>query len=131
MFFMLWETFLSKMSIFTTLKKTFTILIFLIGMNIATFAQQKLASQGVSAARVLKSYPNPATSVINFDISKGTDNIYTLQLFNFMGRKVGETIGSSEKISFLLDGFYRGVYIYQLRDRSGKIVDSGKFQVVR
>ena len=118
------------MSIFTTLKKTFTILLFLIGINSAVFAQQKLANRLVPA-KVLKSYPNPATTVINFDIAKGSDNSFTLQLFNFMGRKVGETPASSEKISFLLDGFYRGVYIYQLRDRSGKIVDSGKFQVVK
>ena len=119
------------MTIFTTLKKTFTILLFVIGINTAIVAQQKLAGQVAPAARVLKSYPNPAASVINFDIAKGTDKFYTLQLFNFMGRKVGESIASSEKISFLLDGFYRGVYIYQLRDRSGKIVDSGKFQVVK
>jgi Secretion system C-terminal sorting domain len=128
---MLVGTFLLKMSIFTTLKKTFTILLFLIGINTATFAQQKFANQRLSAAKVLKSYPNPATSVINFDIARGNDNFYTLQLFNFMGRKVGETIGSAERISFLLDGFYRGVYIYQLKDRSGKIVDSGKFQVIK
>lgn len=118
------------MSIFTRLKKTFTILLFLLGINAAIVAQQKLASQGTSVAKVLKSYPNPATTIINFDISKGSSNFYTLQLFNFMGRKVGESVGSSERISFL-DGFYRGVYIYQLRDRSGKIVDSGKFQVVK
>ena len=118
------------MSIFTRLKKTFTILAFLIGINIATFAQQKLVNQE-PVAKVLKFYPNPATTVINFDISKGSSNSYTLQLFNFMGRKVGETVASSERIYFLLDGFYRGVYIYQLRDRYGKIVDSGKFQVVK
>ena len=119
------------MSIFTTLKKIFTILIFLTGINTAIVAQQKLVGQGVSAAKVLKSYPNPATSVINFDIAKGTNNFYTLQLFNFMGRKVGEITGNSERISFLLDGFYRGVYIYQLKDRYGKVVDSGKFQVIK
>jgi hypothetical protein len=102
-----------------------------IGISFTSFAQQKPFNVEVTAAKVLKSYPNPATSVINFDISKGSGNSYTLQLFNFMGRKVGETVASSERISFLLDGFYRGVYIYQLRDRQGKIVDSGKFQVVR
>jgi hypothetical protein len=119
------------LSIFTTLKKIFTILIFFIGASTASFAQQKLAGQGTVVAKVLKFYPNPATSVINFDISKAGDNLYTMQLFNFMGRKVGETVANSEKISFLLDGFYRGVYIYQLRDKAGKIVDSGKFQVVK
>jgi len=28
-----------------------------------------------------------------------------------------------------LGDFYRGIYIFQLRDRNGRIVDSGKFQV--
>ncbi len=35
------------------------------------------------------------------------------------------------KINIDLTDFYRGVYIYQLRDRTGKIIDSGKFQVVK
>ena len=25
--------------------------------------------------------------------------------------------------------FYRGIYIFQLKDKNGKVVDSGKFQV--
>jgi len=25
--------------------------------------------------------------------------------------------------------FYRGVYIFQLRDKNGRMIDSGKFQV--
>jgi hypothetical protein len=28
-----------------------------------------------------------------------------------------------------LNDFYRGIYIFQLRDRNGKVIDSGKFQV--
>jgi hypothetical protein len=48
-----------------------------------------------------------------------------------MGKKVGETNAATQRIIFSLDGFYRGVYIFQLRDRYGKIIDSGKFQVVR
>jgi hypothetical protein len=28
-----------------------------------------------------------------------------------------------------LSDFIRGVYIFQLRDQNGKVVDSGKFQV--
>lgn len=124
-------TLLLKMFIFTLLKKNFTILAFLIGFNLCSFAQQKSFVQNVSSAKVTKYYPNPATNVINFDITKISDNTLTLQLFNFMGRKVSESPVNSPKMTFLLDGFYRGIYIYQLRDRNGKIVDSGKFQVVK
>lgn len=48
-----------------------------------------------------------------------------------MGRKVKETNAAAQRVSFSLDGFYRGVYIFQLRDQYGKVVDSGKFQVVK
>lgn len=120
-----------KSFIFTSLKKTFTILVLLIGFNLSSFAQQKPALVNGSSAKVTRYYPNPATNIINFDITKTSDNTLTLQLFNFMGRKVSESSVNSPKITFLLDGFYRGIYIYQLRDRNGKIVDSGKFQVVK
>ena len=48
-----------------------------------------------------------------------------------MGRKIYETAPATQRLFVNLDGFFRGVYIYQLRDKYGKIVDSGKFQVVK
>ena len=35
----------------------------------------------------------------------------------------------SPKTIVNVNDFYRGVYIFQLRDKSGKVIDSGKFQV--
>ena len=35
------------------------------------------------------------------------------------------------RITIPLDDFYRGMYVYQLSDKDGKIIDSGKFQVVK
>ena len=48
-----------------------------------------------------------------------------------MGKKVYEFKPNTEHINLSLEGYYRGVYIYQLRDSNGKIIESGKFQVVR
>ena len=48
-----------------------------------------------------------------------------------MGKKVAEINADALRLNFSLDGFYRGIYIFQLRDKYGKVVDSGKFQVVR
>jgi hypothetical protein len=35
----------------------------------------------------------------------------------------------TQRITVNLTDYNRGVYIYQLRDRTGKLVESGKFQV--
>ena len=48
-----------------------------------------------------------------------------------MGKKVYQLVPTTPRINLSLDNFYRGVYIYQLRDKSGKIIDSGRFQVVK
>ena len=81
--------------------------------------------------KVVKCYPNPATSVVNFDFPKNLDKNYSLQIYSFVGKQMLETPIASNKISITLNEFYRGIYVYQLRDKAGKIVDSGKFQVVK
>ena len=48
-----------------------------------------------------------------------------------MGKKVYEVKRTPTRISINLDDFFRGVYIFQLRDKNGVIVQSGKFQVVK
>ena len=83
------------------------------------------------AGKIVKFYPNPATSVINFDFQKEPDKNYNLQIFNFLGKKVHQVDNISAKTTINLGDFYRGIYIFQLRDRNGKMVDSGKFQVSR
>ena len=35
------------------------------------------------------------------------------------------------KVLINLNEYQRGLYIYQIKDRTGRIVDSGKFQVVK
>lgn len=80
-------------------------------------------------AKVIKFYPNPATSAINFEFQKDVERNYSFQIYNFLGKKVMDIKSLSEKLTLPLTDFYRGVYIYQLRDRNNKIVESGKFQV--
>ena len=75
-------------------------------------------------------YPNPATSYINFTFDKTVDKSYSLQVYNFIGRKMNEIRINDSKLTINLDdNYFRGLYIYQLRDQSGRIVESGKFQV--
>ena len=78
---------------------------------------------------VLRFYPNPATTVINFDFQKNYEKGYSLEIYNFLGRKMYNAQNVSEKTTVDLADFTRGVYIYQLKDRNGRLVESGKFQV--
>lgn len=81
--------------------------------------------------KTVKFYPNPATSFINFQFSENYNDSYTLVIFNFIGKKVEDLKVTDQKITVSLTDFYRGVYIFQLRDKQGNIIESGKFQVVK
>jgi len=48
-----------------------------------------------------------------------------------MGKKIIEITKMLPRMNLPLDEFYRGIYVYQLRDKEGKIIESGKFQVVK
>ena len=84
-------------------------------------------------AKTVKCYPNPAISFVNFEFS--SDIIAkncSLQVYSFTGKKMYETNISNVKITLsLTNDFYRGIYVYQLRDKSGKILETGKFQVAK
>jgi hypothetical protein len=113
------------------LKKTVYILILLIGINFTSFAQTKSPAQGEPIAKLIKPYPIPATTAINFEFLYGYNKTFSLQIYNFMGKKVNEFSKIPPIMTVPLDDFYRGLYVYQLRDKDGKIIDSGKFQVVK
>jgi hypothetical protein len=114
------------------LKKIVYILFIFIGITFTSFAQNKTAYGDVTgSAKLIKFYPNPATSVITFEFNRTNDNSYSLQVYNFMGKKVYDIKKAPSRISINLDEFFRGVYIFQLRDKNGTIIESGKFQVVK
>ncbi len=74
-------------------------------------------------------YPNPASSYITFDLLKNYGKNYSIQVFNFLGKKVYEFSAEDQKTVVNLTDFFRGIYIFQLKDPNGKIVESNKFQV--
>ncbi|MEO6315884.1 MAG: T9SS type A sorting domain-containing protein [Chitinophagaceae bacterium] len=80
-------------------------------------------------ARVTKFYPNPAISQITFDFDQNFDKSFSFQVYNFVGKKVLDIPAVNQKTVVNVSDFYRGVYIFQLRDKNGKMIDSGKFQV--
>ena len=114
------------------MKKLYFILTFVLGLTFTNFAQIKPSdSFDGSVIKLVKFYPNPATTAINFEFQRMQEKSYLFQVYNFMGKKIVELKPPSAKFFLNLQDFFRGVYIYQVRDLNGKIVESGKFQVVK
>ncbi len=97
-----------------------------------TFFVDNIFSVATSPQKIQKFYPNPATQFIQFEFDKSVDKSYTLEIYSFIGRKMATSIVTDSKLTiYFNDAYYRGLYIFQLRDRSGRIIESGKFQVIR
>lgn len=94
-------------------------------------AQSRTALTSVGTqSSILRFYPNPATTNITFDFQRSYDKGYSLQIYNaVLGRKMIEQSNIADKVIVDLSNFTRGVYVYQLIDRTGKLVETGKFQV--
>ena len=110
--------------------------LYLLGLVLSTFIINSYVADNTSfdnpadSAKITHFYPNPATSYINFTFDKTVDKNYTLQVYNFIGRKMNDLRINDSKLTINLDdNYFRGLYVYQLRDQSGRIVESGKFQV--
>ncbi len=98
--------------------------------TVATAQNRPTTEDEKPVHKIIRFYPNPAVSVINFDFHKDIEkSAFNFQIYNFLGKKVYEQSNITPKTTVNLTDFYRGVYIFQLRDRNGKILDSGKFQV--
>lgn len=109
--------------------KRIYLLLLMVSMAVCGITQDR---PGVPEKVKVRFFPNPATSVINFEFSRSApEAVYTLQVYNFIGKKVSEVVVVNNKTTLSLDNYFRGVYIFQLKDRTGKIIESGKFQVVK
>ena len=110
------------------MKKIYLILL-MVTLSFSAFAQER---RGTPDKVKVRFYPNPATTIINFEFVRPTpESTYTLQVYSFIGRKIAEVPVNTNKASVQLDNYFRGVYIFQLRDKTGRIVESGKFQVIK
>jgi hypothetical protein len=89
------------------------------------------AGNAENVVKVVRFYPNPASSFINFEFKETRLANFSFKVFNFIGKKVLEINNLTPRTVVNLNDYFRGVYIFQLTDRNGKVVESGKFQVVK
>lgn len=91
---------------------------------------QSVFESPFTEARLVKFFPNPATTFIQFDFSDKVDlSEMNFKIFSFIGKKVFESNQLTSRTIVNLNDFFRGVYIFQLTDRNGKMIESSKFQV--
>jgi len=112
------------------LKKFYLILFLFIVSFSEVGAQTREIPANGGPGNVVRFYPNPATTVIHFELQKMQPGI-TIEVYNLLGRKMHEQPNLSERTSINLTDFSRGVYVYRLRDKSGRVLESGKFQVTK
>jgi hypothetical protein len=79
--------------------------------------------------QLVRFFPNPASSYINFEFKTEVARGSSFQVFNFLGRRVLNTSLSGSRITLNLTDYMRGVYIFQVLDNQGRIVETNKFQV--
>ena len=110
--------------------KKFLLILSLIVLTTSRSQAQSRELPGTISASIVRLYPNPATTVINFDFQKAYEKGYSIQIFSFIGgRKMYELANLSDRTAINLSDFNRGVYIYQIRNKAGRLVESGKLQV--
>jgi hypothetical protein len=110
--------------------KNYTLIILLvIFSSVAGNAQTGTPRPAQAPVKMVRFFPNPATSFINFEFNKSSNDTYTFQVFNFLGKKVIDLPQVNTRTQVDLTNYTRGFYIFQLKNRSGKVIESGKFQV--
>ncbi|HYJ63383.1 MAG TPA: T9SS type A sorting domain-containing protein [Parafilimonas sp.] len=120
-------------NILQAFKKIILVAAFAFAM-VATQSYTTITNSGFVQSKIVKCYPNPAISFVNFELVNNNiiSKNYTLEVFSFTGKKMYSTAISNEKITLTLSNdFYRGIYVYQVRDKSGRILETGKFQVTK
>jgi hypothetical protein len=101
---------------------------------IATQSQgqsSRISPSSETTDRIIKLYPNPATTNITFDLQKGYQKGMSVQIYSFLGKKMFEIPNAPQKSIVDLNDFNRGLYMYHLLDATGKVIESGKFQVTK
>jgi hypothetical protein len=71
----------------------------------------------VKESFTVKTYPNPAQSLVNIECANGTDaGTKIITIFNLMGRKVFCGQMGKQKITVDISNFSKGMYILQIED---------------
>ena len=120
-----------RCKIYPTIMRIFYLLSIILLISVQVKSQNRALPLAEPETKVVKFYPNPAITSITFDFETLEDKSYSFQIFNFLGKKVYQGTTVTSKTIVNVSDFSRGIYIFWLRDENGRILQSGKFQVVK
>jgi hypothetical protein len=96
------------------------------------FAQKSTMPIGEGEEKTtVRFYPNPAVNFITFEIKKPVEPGTAIHVFSFLGRQIAQVPVNSQRVTVNVSDYFRGVYVFQLRAPSGRIIETNKFQVSR
>jgi zona occludens toxin (predicted ATPase) len=94
-------------------------------------AQKAPATPDQESKPMVRFYPNPAINFITFDIKESVERGTTILVYSFLGRQIAAIPVNSQRVTVNISEYYRGIYVFQLRSPSGKVLETNKFQVNR
>lgn len=113
------------------MKKVVTTILLTFCLSGALYAQKgKVGDLAVSDKQV-HFYPNPASAFINFEFRNPVEKGTILQVYSFLGRKMANINVNSRRMTVTLNDYITGIYVFQVRDAAGRLVETNKFQVSR
>ncbi len=120
-------------------KKLTTLILILLCSTLYVSAQSSTYTHGTFTSqekkqkeKILKVYPVPATTQIHFQLQhSNNEGSFEIIVYNFLGKTVDKITGFQGQKTLSLKDYYSGIYIYQLRDNKGRLIESGKFNVVK
>jgi len=74
-------------------------------------------------------YPNPASTQVNFKVSGSGINAYGIEVYDITGKKISTNAVKDNMASINTSTYASGLYIYQVYDKSGALMNVGKFSI--
>lgn len=93
------------------------------------FAQKSKVLENVATTKQVQFFPNPASTFINFEFKTVVERGSVIQFYSFLGRKMASHTITGNRMQVNLNDYITGIYIFQVRDASGRMLESNKFQV--
>lgn len=111
--------------------KKFVVITLLIFLGISGFAQKSSGRDNSPAIKQVQFFPNPASTSINFEFKYTVERGSVIQFYSFLGRKMASLPITGKRMQVNLNDYITGIYIFQVRDASGRMIESNKFQVAK
>jgi len=80
----------------------------------------------IALAQSVKAYPNPANSTFTITLKSSDASVDIMDITGKMIEKAAVTLGEAR---FNVSNYSNGVYFYQVKNESNKVIKSGKFTV--